>query len=93
MSAAMVKAHGDVMGGIIRDTMVNAPRDIKEKHLDILVSKTTGMPMGKAVMDGVITHTKPASKDVPELHKVAAKEVGKTKSKKMGQVPFAGPKY
>lgn len=89
----MVKDHGHVMGGIIRDTMVNAPRDIKEKHLDVLISKTTGVPMGKSVMDGVITKTTSASKDVPELHKVPMKEVGKTKSKKIGMVPFAGPRY
>lgn len=104
MSSAMVKAHGGSkdlitssgamsMSGIIHDTMVNVPKDIKEKHLDSLISKTTGVPMAKPVMDGVITKTTPESKAVPEYHKVPDKEVGKTQAKRMGQVPYAGKKY
>jgi hypothetical protein len=104
MSAAMVKAHGGskdlvtssgsmAMSGIIRDTMVGAPTDIKEKHLDRLISRTTGVPMNKPVMDGVIQKTTSGGSDVPEYHKVPAKEVGKTQAKRMGQVPYAGKKY
>jgi len=95
MSSAMIKAHGGsgTMSGIISDTMVGAPKDIKEKHLDRLISKTTGVPMAKPVMDGVIQKTTPTSKAVPEFHKVPAKEVGKTQSKRMGQVPFQGKMY
>jgi len=100
----MVKAHGGskdivtpsgsmTMSGIIHDTKTGAPRDIKEKHLDTLISRTTGVPMNKPVMDGVITKTVSDSKSVPEYHKVSSKEVGKTQAKRMGQVPFAGKKY
>ena len=100
----MIKAHGgskdilgskgQVIGGIIKDTMVNAPKDIKEKHLDRLISQTTGIPREKPIMEGVIASTIPKHmKDVPEIHKVPSSEVGKTKAKKMGQVPYAGPKY
>jgi len=102
----MVKAHGGsknivgskgegiVLGGILKDTMMNAPRDIKEKHLDRLITNTTGMPSMKPSMEGVIDSTVPKHmKDVPELHKISAHEVGKTKAKRMGQVPYAGKQY
>ena len=94
MSASMIVNTGTMREPIIHDTMVNAPRDIKERHLAGLVSKTTGVPMGSPVMTGVLEHTVPASRrDVPEIHKVAKDEVGKTKTKRMGQVAYAGPKY
>ena len=106
MSSAMVTAHGgskDIIGskgesimasGIIKNTMANSPKDIKEKHLDRLIANTTGIPREKPIMDGVLTSTVPSGrKDVPELHKVSSHDVGKTKTKRMGQVPFAGPKY
>jgi hypothetical protein len=78
---------------IVMNTMVNSPRDIKEKHLAGLVAKTTGLPMGSGLMMGVLENTTGKRRDVPELHKVPKGEVGKTESKRMGQVPFAGPKY
>ena len=88
------KGEGIVLGGIIRDTMVNTQRDVKEKHLDRLISQTTGTPREKPIMDGVITSTIPEHmKDVPEYHKVPEKEVGKTQAKRMGQVPYAGKMY
>lgn len=103
----MVKAHGGskdmvsaqkgesiVLGGILKDTMMNTPRDVKEKHLDRLISQTTGLPREKPIMEGVIDSTIPKHmKDVPELHKLAHHEVGKTHSKRMGQVPYAGKMY
>ena len=106
MSSAMVTAHGGskdilsqrgesiTLGGIIHNTMANSPKDVKEKHLDRLISQTTGTPREKPIMDGVLTSTVPTSrKDVPELHKVPSHDIGKTKSKRMGQVPYQGPKY
>lgn len=90
----MVVNTGMVREPIIHDTMANAPRDIKERHLGSLISKTTGIPTGTPVMSGVLEHTVPASRrDIPEIHKVPKDEVGKTKSKRMGQVPYAGKKY
>lgn len=106
MSSSIVKAHGGsrdiigqkgegiVLGGIIHNTMMNAPRDVKEKHIDRLITQTTGIPREKPVMEGVIASTIPKHmKDVPEIHKVASHEVGKTKTKRMGQVPYAGKMY
>ena len=104
MSSSIVKAHGgsrdilgakgQVVGGILTNTMQNSPKDVKEKHLDRLISETTGTPKGKPIMDGIISSTIPKHmKDVPELHKVAKDEQGKTQAKRMGQVPYAGSKY
>jgi len=94
----MIKAHGGsqnvVLGGILKDTQMNTPRDVKEKHLDRLIAQTTGLPREKPIMDGIIASTIPKHmKDVPELHKMASHEVGKTQSKRMGQVPYAGKMY
>lgn len=93
MSSAMVVNTGRMREPILHDTMVNAPKDIKEKHLAGLVSMTTGTSMGTPVMSGVLEKTVTGRRDVPELHHVPKVEVGKTKSKKMGQVPYAGAKY
>lgn len=106
MSSSIVKAHGGsrdiigqkgegiVLGGILHDTMQNTQRDVKEKHLDRLISNTTGTPRGTPLMEGVIDSTIPKHmKDVPELHKVAHHEVSKTHPKRMGQVPYAGKHY
>ena len=94
MSAAMVVNTGLLREPIIHDTMTNAPRDIKEKHLAGMVSKTTGVPMGSPVMAGVLDSTVPASRrDIPEIRKVPKEDVGKTKTKRMGQVAYAGAKY
>lgn len=96
MSSSIVKAHtsGHMLGGIIHDTMTNVPRDVREKHLDRLIANTTGTPKGKPIMEGVIDSTIPKHmKDVPELHKIASHEVGKTKTNRMGQVPYSGKYY
>lgn len=106
MSSSIVKAHGGsrdiigqkgegiVLGGILKNTMMNVPMDAKEKHLDRLITQTTGMPAMKPVMEGVIDSTIPKHmKDVPEIHKVSAHDIGKTKTKRMGQVPYAGKMY
>lgn len=90
----MIVNTGRLREPILHDTTVNSPRDIKEKHLAGLVSKTTGVPMGSPVMSGVLEHTVPASRrDVPEIHKVPKADVGKTQTRTMGQVPYAGKKY
>lgn len=90
----MVVNTGRLREPILHDTMVNSPRDIKEKHLAGLVSMTTGVPMGKPTMSGVLESTVPASRrDVPEIHKVPKADVGKTQTRTMGQVPYAGKKY
>lgn len=94
MSAAMIVNTGLMREPIIHDTMANAPKDVKEKHLAGLVSKTTGVPMGSPTMAGVLEHTIPASRrDIPEIRKVPKEDVGKTKTKRMGQVAYAGAKY
>lgn len=94
MSASMVVNTGMMREPILHDTTMNSPRDIKEKHLAGLVSKTTGVPMGSPIMAGVLEHTVPANRrDVPEIHKMPKGEVGKTQAKRMGQVPFSGRKY
>ena len=107
MSSSIVKAHGGsknmvsaqkgeaiVLGGIIHDTKAHMPRDVKEAHLDRLITNTTGIPREKPIMEGVLASTIPSHmKAVPEFHKVPKHDVGKTKSKRMGQVPYAGPKY
>lgn len=93
MSASMIVNTGTMREPIIHDTMANAPKDVKEKHLAGLVSKTTGVPMGTPVMSGVLEKTVTGRKDMPELHKMPKHEVGKTQPRKQGMTPFAGPKY
>ena len=107
MSAKMVKAHGGsknivsaqkgeaiVLGGIVTNTMANTPKDVHMRGLDRLVSQTTGIPREEPIMEGVISATVPANrKATPEYHKVPKHEQGKTEAKRMGQVPYAGPKY
>lgn len=104
MSAALVKAHGGskdivsaqrgegiVLSGIIKDTKVNSPKDVKEKHLDVLISRTTGIPREKPIMDGILTSTTPRDMEkVPDLQK--NHEKNKTVSKMAAGVPYAGPK-
>lgn len=103
----MVKAHGGnknfvsvqkgealVLGGIVQNTTGKVPKDVHMKGLDRLVSQTTGVPRGEVVMDGVMKSTVPSHmKSVAELHKVPSKEVGKTQTKRMGQVAYAGKMY
>jgi len=107
MSARLVKAHGGSrtlespegggslsLGGLVMRTTKNSPEDVHMKNLSRLVANTTGVPKMSPMMDGVIASTVPTHmKDVPEFHKVPASEVGKTKSKRLGQVPYAGKKY
>jgi hypothetical protein len=103
----MVKAHGGsknlvstqrkgglMLGGILEKTTTNMPKEVHMRSLDNLIANTTGMIRDKPIMDGVIASTVPMGmKDTPEIHKVPAKEVGKTKAERMGQVPFAGKMY
>lgn len=106
MSSSIVKAHGGskniigskgesiTLGGILHDTTKNSQKDVREKHLDRLITQTTGIPREKPIMEGVLASTIPEHmKDVPELHKLAKHEVGKTQAKRMGQVPYAGKHY
>ena len=103
----MVKAHGGsknivsaqkgeaiVLGGIVSNTTGHTPKDVKMAGLDRLISQTTGVPREEPIMEGVIASTIPMHMNAtPEYHKVPEKEVGKTKAKRMGQVPYGGPKY
>ena len=89
----MIVNTGLMREPILHDTMVNAPKDIKEKHLAGLVSRTSGVLMGSPVMSGVLEKTTPSRKDVPEIHKMPKHDVGKTHPKKQGQVPYAGKMY
>lgn len=107
MSSALVKAHGGskmlqsaegggslTLGGILHKTTANTPKDAHMKDLSRLVANTTGVPREKPIMAGVIASTIPTHmKAVPEYHKVPAHDVGKTKAKRMGQVPYAGKMY
>lgn len=102
----MVKAHGGsksitsvegggslVLGGILTKTTKNLPDDVHMKGLDRLIQNTTGVSGGEAMMEGVIASTVPSHmKDVPELHKVPAREVGKTNSKMSVGGTYSGPK-
>ena len=91
---SMQKGGGLVLGGLVMDTTANTPKMAHMKGLDRLVAQTTGIPREEPIMEGVIASTIPEHmKVVPEIHKVPAREVGKTKAKRMGQVPYAGPKY
>ena len=107
MSATMVKAHGGsksmvsaqkgeaiMLGGIVSKTTTGVQKDVHMRGLSRLISQTTGVPRKEPVMEGVIESTIPAHmRPVPEYHSVPKGEVGKTKAKRMGQVPFSGPKY
>ena len=90
-----VEGGGSLMkSGIITDTMVNSPKDARMRELSRVISNTTGVPREKPIMEGVLQSTIPEGrKSVPEYHKVPAHDVGKTKAKRMGQVPYAGKKY
>jgi hypothetical protein len=106
MSAMMVTAHGGsktitsfegggslMLGGLITKTTKNVQEDVEMKGLDRLISNTTGVPRQEPIMEGVIASTIPAHmKAVPELHKVPAREVGKTNSKMSVGGTYAGPK-
>lgn len=103
----MVKAHGGsknivsaqrgeaiVLGGIVDKTTTGVTKDVHMRGLSRLVSQTTGVPREEPIMEGVLASTIPAHmKDVPELHKVPKHEIGKTKPKREGQVPYAGKMY
>lgn len=107
MSSSMVKAHGGskniisaqrgeglVLGGIIEKTTKNTPQDVHMRGLSKLIANTTGVPKEKPIMEGVIASTVPMHmKDTPEIHKVPKQDVGKTKPKREGQVPYAGKMY
>jgi hypothetical protein len=106
MSAKLVRAHGGsksvtsvegggslVLGGLITRTTKGAPESAHMKGLDRLIQNTTGVAGGEPTMEGVIASTIPAHmKAVPELHKVPAREVGKTDSKMGVGGTYAGPK-
>lgn len=103
----MIKAHGGsrmlesvegggslMKSGIIHDTKKNSPMDVHMRGLSRVIANTTGVPREKPIMEGVIASTVPEHmRAVPEYHKVPAHDVGKTKTKRMGQVAYAGPKY
>jgi len=107
MSAAMVKAHGGsknfvsaqkgealMLGGIVSKTTTGVPQDVHMRGLSRLISQTTGIPRKEPVMEGVLESTIPEHmRPVPEYHAVPKHEQGKTKAMRMGQVPYAGPKY
>ena len=90
-----VEGGGSLLkSGIVQDTMVGTRKDVHMKGLSRLVSNTTGIPRGEVVMEGVIKSTVPAGmRDTPEYHKVPAHDQGKTKAKRLGQVPYAGRQY
>jgi hypothetical protein len=107
MSSSLVKAHGGsrtlqsvegggslVLGGLVMNTMKDEPKDVHMRGLSRLVANTTGILEEKPIMSGVLQSTIPVGRKMtPEYHKVPAADVGKTKAKRMGQVPYQGSKY
>lgn len=88
------KGEAMILGGIVSKTTTGVPKDVHMRGLSRLVAQTTGTPREKPVMGGVIESTIPAHmRPVPEYHSVPKDEVGKTKAKRMGQIPYAGSKY
>lgn len=82
------------LGGLVMKTTKNSPDDVHMKQLSRLIANTTGVPKEKPMMAGVIASTVPTHmKTVAEYHKVPSADIGKTKAKRMGQIPFSGPKY
>jgi hypothetical protein len=92
----MIKAHGggNMIGGILgKTTTTGVDMPVHMKGMDRLIRQTTGMVQGESAMDGVIASTVPASmRAVPELHKVSAKDIGKTDSRMGVGIPYAGKK-
>lgn len=104
MSASMVKAHGGSKtietskgmavssSGLVQDTKVGMRGDVHMRGLDRLITQTTGTPGDRPILAGVLTNTTGVRKDVPELHKVAKGDVGKTTSKMSVGGVYSGPK-
>jgi hypothetical protein len=104
MSSAMIRAHGGskgvvssargggvVLGGILKDTMMNSPKAVHMKSLEKLVANTTGVLREKPIMDGVIAATVPSSmKDTSELQPNHASNMSDSKMAVGGS--YAGPK-
>jgi hypothetical protein len=100
----MVRAHGGskdvvssargggiILGGILKDTMMNSPKAVHMKSLEKLIGNTTGVPREKPIMDGVIAATVPSGmRDVPELH--ANRDKNETDSKMAVGGTYSGPK-
>lgn len=87
------RKEGLVLSGIVRDTTANSPKAVHMKALANLVSQTTGIPRERPVMEGVIASTVPSHmRDVPELHPVPAREIGKTDSKMAVGTSYTGDK-
>jgi hypothetical protein len=100
----MIRAHGGskdivstqrggglILGGIIKDTMVNSPVAVHMRSLEKLISQTTGVPRERPIMEGVIAATVPAHmRDVPELHPNAAPNA--SDSKMAVGTTYSGPK-
>jgi hypothetical protein len=65
---ASARGGGIVLGGILKDTMMNSPKAVHMKSLEKLISQTTGVPREKPIMEGVIAATVPSGmRDMPEL--------------------------
>ena len=73
---------------LLHDTRQGGPHVIHQAHLMGLVENTIG-DAGAKVYGGVLTETArgmPSKSHIPVIH-------SKTHSERMGQVPYAGPKY
>lgn len=102
MSASILKAHGGSKnllsgsGQISKDIFVTDTKAGKAKPMeyDGLISKTTTLTSDEMKDDVFVTNTKVGvrekgdSSQVDKVHHVA-----KTQPKRMGQIPFSGPKY
>jgi len=111
MSQFMVKSHGGGKaamtsrmgavntGAIVHDTMVNSPRPVHMKHLDMLVSQTTGVAEGSPILEGVLTQTQQGTMYGGAATSGIVASHGEFKTAKampatgFGQVPYADAKY
>ena len=107
----MVKAHGGgkaaettrmgavAVGSILHDTTINSPRPAHMKHLDMLVSNTTGVAYESPILEGVLTSTKQGTGMGDDARTGVVPSHGEFKTvaamprSGFGQVPYADAKY
>ncbi len=89
-SKELLGANGDLVnsGKIVTNTKFGKQMDITAKHLDYLITNTTGLQSGSSAMDGVLLDTKQGTHfaKVPNMPIV---EKSKTPVQKFGQVQYA----
>ena len=76
---------------LVKDTLVGVKSG---SHMESLVAQTAGLQLKSPVMDGVLEDTLQGigHKETSELSK-AKQPKPRTVPKRMGQIPYSGPKY